>query len=260
MIEVIYIATDDYSNFYEGFIDSIKYFFPNEKKIVRVLSNVVKDYYVPEDSNVERVEFYRIFDLFYPCINLNKTYFISQLPPTEADYVFYFDADTMFFETDGNVWENLLNDMDEGKFCVGRHPYYNISDKYTYKARYIENFFEFLTTRDKTQHSYIPQYYYTYIISSFFCARRDIMDDICQQINELTREDLKRSNSYRMPLYMDENYFNKLVYEWEFEDNRRNNFSVKNYILLTNSENIHSDGESFIYQKNNKEQNKRLRH
>jgi hypothetical protein len=86
------------------------------------------------------------------------------------------------------------------------------------------------------------------------------MDDICQQINELTRKDLKRSNSYRMPLYMDENYFNKLVYEWEFEDNRRNNFSVKNYILLTNSENIHSDGESFIYQKNNKEQNKRLRH
>lgn len=260
MIEVIYIATDDYSNFYEGFIDSIKYFFPNEKKIVRVLSNVVKDYYVPEDSNVERVEFYRIFDLFYPCINLNKTYFISQLPPTEAEYVFYFDADTMFFETDGSVWENLLNDMNEGKFCVGRHPYYNISDKYTYKARYIENFFEFLTTRDKTQHSYIPQYYYTYIISSFFCARRDIMDDICQQINELTRKDLKRSNCYRVPLYMDENYFNKLVYEWEFEDNRRNNFSIKNYILLTNSENIHSDGESFIYQKNNKEQNKRLRH
>lgn len=260
MIEVIYIATDDYSKYYDGFINTIKYFFPNETKVVRVLSNVIKDYYIPEDSNIDRVEFYRIFDLFYPCINLNKTYFISQLEPTEADYVFYFDADTMFFETDDSVWENLKTDMDEGKFCLGRHPYYSISDEYSYKNRYIENFFEFLTTRDKTQHSYIPQYYYTYIISSFFCARRDIMNDICQQVNELTRMDLKRSNYYTIPLYMDENYFNKLVYQWEFEGNERNNFSVKNYILLTNSENICSKGESFIYQKNNEESNKRLRH
>ena len=260
MIEVIYIATDGYSNYYEGFIDSIKYFFPNEKKKVRVLSNVEKDYYIPQDSNVESVEFFKIFDLFYPCINLNKTYFISQLPKTEANYVFYFDADTMFFPTDDSVWENLMNDMNNGRFCIGKHPYYSISEEYSYKWRYVENFFEFLTTRDKTQLSYIPDYYYTYVISSFFCARRDIMEDVCNQVNELTRTDLRRDNYYRIPLYMDENYFNKLVYNWEFKGDNRNDFSVKNYILLTNSDNIHSEGESFIFQKNNKESNKRLRH
>ena len=54
MIEVIYIATDGYSNYYEGFIDSIKYFFPNKKKKVRVLSNVEKDYYIPQDSCLQR--------------------------------------------------------------------------------------------------------------------------------------------------------------------------------------------------------------
>jgi hypothetical protein len=58
---------------------------------------------------------------------------------------------------------------------------------------------------------------------------------------------------------MDENYFNKLVYNWEFNNDKRNNFSVKNYILLTNSNNIHSEGESFIFQKNNNDENKRLR-
>lgn len=259
MIEIIYIATDDYSKYYDGFINTIKYFFPKEEKIVRVLSNVDRDYYIPEDSNVIRVEYYKIFDLFYPCINLNKTYFISQLPKTEADYVFYFDADTMFFETDESVWSNLKNDMDNGCFCIGRHPYYSISDEYSYKNRYIENFFEFLTTRDETQISYIPEYYYTYVISSFFCARRDIMEDVCCQVNDLTRGDLKRENKYKIPLYMDENYFNKLVYEWEFNGDERNNFSVKNYILLTNSNNIHSEGESFIFQKNNNDENKRLR-
>lgn len=260
MIEVIYIATDGYSNYYDEFINSIKYFFPHDEKIVRVLSNVERDYFIPENSNVNRVEFYKIFDLFYPCVNLNKTYFITQLPKTEAEYVFYFDADTIFFPTDDSVWENLMNDMNNGRFCIGKHPYYSISEEYSYKWRYVENFFEFLTTRDKTQVSYIPEYYYTYVISSFFCARRDIMEDVCNQVNEMTRKDMCRSNYYRMPLYMDENYFNKLVYNWEFCDDKRNNFSVKNYILLTNSNNIYSEGESFIFQKNNKEANKRLRH
>lgn len=260
MIEVIYIATDDYSKYYDDFINSIEYFFPNEKKIVRVLSNIDRSYYIPENSNIERVEYFKIFDLFYPCINLNKTYFISQLPESEAEYVFYFDADTIFFETDNSVWVNLKNDMDNGCFCIGRHPYYSISDEYSYKWDYIENFFKFLTTRDETQVSNIPEYYYTYIISSFFCARRDIMKDVCEQVNNMTRQDLKRSNEYRIPLYMDENYFNKLVYNWEYCGDNRNSFSVKNYILLTNSNNIHTEGESFIYQKNNNESNKRLRH
>ena len=141
MIEVIYIATDDYSNFYEGFIDTIKYFFPNEKKIVRVLSNVVKDYYVPEDSNVERVEFYRIFDLFYPCINLNKTYFLSQLPKTECKYVFYFDADTFFNPMPMEFWCDFKKKMDDNFFCIGKHPYYSLSDDDEYKERDIEIFF-----------------------------------------------------------------------------------------------------------------------
>lgn len=259
MVEVIYIATDDYSKYYEDFINTIKYFFPEEKKIVRVLSNVVKDYYVPEDANVERVEFYRIFDLFYPCVNINKTYFITQLTPSEADYVFYFDADTMFFEVSDVVWRGLKADMDSGKFCIGKHPHYNLSDKYDYKEEYIYNFFEYLTTRDETQQSFIPSYYYTYIISSFFCARRDVMMDVCNQINELTRKDLRRENWYRIPLYMDENYFNKLVYDWEYEGDNRNNFSVKNYILMTNKDNIITESENFIFQKNNNIENKRLR-
>ena len=48
MIEVIYIATDDYSKYYDGFIETIKYFFPNEEKIVRVLSNIDRDYYIED--------------------------------------------------------------------------------------------------------------------------------------------------------------------------------------------------------------------
>ena len=260
MIEVIYIATDDYSKYYDGFINTIYNFFPNEKKLVRVLSNVEREYYNPYNTDEVEVEFIKIFDLFYPCINLNKTYFISQLSKTEAEYVFYFDADTMFFETDESVWYNLKNDMDGGKFCIGKHPYYSISDEYSYKWRYIENFFEFLTTRDKTQGSFIPDYYYTYVISSFFCARRDVMENVCEKVNSMTRADLWRGNHYRIPLYMDENYFNKLVYNWEFLGDTTFDFSVKNYILLTNSNNIHSEGESFILQKNNDEGNKRLRH
>ena len=39
--------------------------------------------------------------------------------------------------------------MNNGCFCIGKHPYYSISDEYSYKWRYVENFFEFYTNIDK---------------------------------------------------------------------------------------------------------------
>ena len=65
MVEVIYIATDDYSKYFEGFAETIKYFLPGVPKIVRVLSNIEMDYSI-DCEDVQRVEFIKIFDLFYP--------------------------------------------------------------------------------------------------------------------------------------------------------------------------------------------------
>ena len=161
MVEVVYIATDDYSKYFEGFAETIKYFLPGVPKIVRVLSNIEMDYSI-DCEDVQRVEFIKIFDLFYPCINLNKTNFINQLKETEAEYLFYFDADTKFLPVDNEVWDNLKYFLDYDFFCISKHPFYQLKDSIEWKKNSINRFFKEFTTRDETQNSYIPQNEYNY--------------------------------------------------------------------------------------------------
>lgn len=258
MVEVIYIATDDYSKYFEGFAETIKYFLPGVPKIVRVLSNIEMDYSI-DCEDVQRVEFIKIFDLFYPCINLNKTNFINQLKETEAEYLFYFDADTKFLPVDNEVWDNLKYFLDYDFFCISKHPFYQLKDSIEWKKNAINRFFKEFTTRDETQNSYIPQNEYTYIISSFFCANRRTMKRICEKIDEMMRGDLRRANGYKIPIFLDENYFNKIVFNAKFLGDKTYNIKVGDYILLNGYESNLNSAENFLMQKNINAEFKRLR-
>lgn len=258
MIEIIYIATDDYSKYFDSFASSLKYFWPGMPKVVRILSNVERDYTI-ECEDVLSVEFIKIFDLIYPCINLNKTNFITQLKPIDSKYVFYFDADTMFFPTPNDVWDNLKFFMDEGFFCMGKHPFYQLKDEVEWKNSSIENFYKYFTTKDESQETFIEDYEYTYLISSFFCAKRDIMKKMCDYINNMIRNDMRRDNGYKIPFFMDENYFNKVVYDVYKQKNDLFNVKIGNYILYNTEDNIITINENFIIQKGFKNSFKRLR-
>lgn len=248
MVEIIYIATDEYSNFFDGFASTIKYFLPGVPKIVKVLSNVDRDYTIHCDD-VVRVDFIKIFDLFYPCINLNKTNFISQLLPYVSEYVFYFDADTIFLPVEGCVWWDLKTYLDMDFFCIGKHPFYQLKDDVEWKSGCIENFYEYFTTRDKTQESYIEDREYTYLISSFFCAKRNVMEKMCNYINNMIRTDMCRENDYKIPYYSDENYFNKVVYDVFKGTNDDFKIKIGNYILYNEYDSVATKNESFMLQK-----------
>ena len=253
MIEINYFATGGYIQYFELFANTLCNFFPNEKKIVRIVTD--KDFsidYINDD--VVSIEIIKTFDLVYPCINVNKTYILSQLTRTDSDYVFYFDADTYFNPMHNEFWGVLKERMDNNKFCIGKHPYYSLSDEDEYKERDIEIFFSNMTERDETQCSFIDSYYYTYIISSFFCAKNEVFYNVCETITSMIRSDMTRNNGYRIPLYMDENYFNKLVYNFEYKHDSDIEFDVREYILLGNSLNKTNIYDAFITQKNfNKE-------
>lgn len=253
MLEINYIATGGYIQYCALFCETINNFFPNEQKILRIITDC--DYRCDYDFNGDvEVEVVRLFDLIYPCINLNKTYILSQLPATKAEYVFYFDADTFFNEMPSDFWGWFKNEMDNNRFCIGKHPFYNLSDEDEFKARDIEIFFSDMTERMYNQSSYIDSYYYTYVISSFFCAKRSVFYDICDRITSMIRMDMTRNNRYRIPLYMDENYFNKMVYEYEYKDNNEYIFCVNDFIVLGDSLNKEETPYAFITQKNyNKE-------
>ena len=151
-------------------------------------------------------------------------------------------------------WGVFKKRMDEGKFCIGKHPYYSLSDEDEYKNRDIEIFFSNMTERDETQYSFIDSYYYTYVISSFFCAKNDVFYSVCDEVTNMIRKDMTRHNRYRIPLYMDENYFNKLAYNFEYKHDINIIFDIREYILLGNSLNKTEIYDAFITQKNfNKE-------
>ena len=253
MIEINYIATGGYVQYFELFKQTLHNFFPSEKKILRVLTDGKVDFDGLCDDVVDS-KCYKMYDLIYPCINLNKTYFLSQLPRTNAEYVFYFDADTFFNEKPTEFWDEFMATLNSDSFCIGKHPFYNLSDDDEYKERDIEIFFSCMTERDDTQCSYIESYYYTYIISSFFGAKNEVFYGVCETVTSMIRNDMTRNNGYRIPLYMDENYFNRLVYDFEFNGDKKIKFAVRNYILLGDSLNKTDIYDAFITQKNfNKE-------
>lgn len=249
MIEINYFATGGYIQYFDVFYETLVNFFPGEKKILRIVTD--KEFSVKNtNEDIVEIEVIKTFDLIYPCINLNKTYFLTQILRGDSKYVFYFDADTFFNPMPSEFWVELKRKMDDGFFCVGKHPYYSLSDEDEYKARDIEIFFSCMTERDETQCSFIDSYYYTYIISSFFCAKNDVFYKVCERITDMIRVDMDRNNRYRIPLYMDENYFNKLVYNFEFKNETEFNFDVREYILLGNSINKTNTPDAFITQKN----------
>jgi len=250
VIEIIYVATGDYVKFYKAFIESIKYFFPFVKKIVKIITNRELEP-IELCDDIIKFEVINILDLFYPCINLHKTYFIKQLKHDEADYIFYFDADSVFLNKPEYFWGDIINLMNDGYFITGIHPYYLLPDSDEYKERDISVFFTHMTERNKMSSAYIEEEKYTYIISSFFGGKKDTMLKMCDEVNHMIREDMIRFKGYHIPPYIDENYFNKIVYNCEHGIDNRFKIKVGAYIILGGN-NIPSDNyqETFLAQKN----------
>ena len=255
LIEIVYIVTGSYCEYAKNFFDTLKYFAPGTKKIVTILSNGLEEYKNYCEGDVIFTRYFPIFDLIYPCVNLHKNYFISQLPKTGADYIFYFDADTVFKKVPKYNWEQMYSDLDNDYIIISKHPIYAAKDTFSLcnitKKDWIDNFFtENMTEKDQTREGYIPAERYEYLISSFFAANAKTMDVLNNRIVLMTRNDLTRFPRYHIPKFMDENYFNALAYDYSVGVNNDNlKFKVRQYSELWegDSEDIST---VFIYQKN----------
>ena len=76
------------------------------------------------------VKFVKILDGIYPTINTNKPYYINQIiKDIDADYVFYFDADTIIHENNLYNWDKIFNEMDNGKMLISQHPWYMLKNE-----------------------------------------------------------------------------------------------------------------------------------
>ena len=85
------------------------------------------------------------------------------------------------------------------------------------------------------------------------------MKRICEKIDEMTRGDLRRDKGYKIPVFLDENYFNKIVFNAEFLGDKTYNIKIGDYILLNGYESYSNSVENFLIQKNINTDFKRMR-
>lgn len=258
-MRVVYIVTNGYVGFFKKFYETLPYFFPDIDKDVTILTNNTEffDDYKPYRS-IKNIEVIKMFDLLYPCINLHKTYFLEQLEKQdEYDYVFYFDSDTIFKECGKELWKQLKCTLDNNNVIISKHPIYAAKEEFSLfdcrRNDWISNFHTSnLTERDETRQAYIPDVEYDYVISSFFGSNKNTMKRLCNKVNNMCRVDLTRSTKYHIPQYMDENYFNALVYRFYNSIDTEISFDVSQYSELYNADNDVYD-TVFMYQKNMKD-------
>ena len=256
-IEIVYIATNAYCGYAKKFIDTMRYFAPGTKKILTILSTGLEEYQDYCDEDIIATNVIKIFDLYYPCINLHKPYFIKQLPKRNTDYIFYFDADTYFKEVPNYDWDYMFQRLDNNEILVTTHPYYGLIGENTWagtnvpmkKEIQLDNLYHNLTERNDKYCDFIADYEYTYIISCFFAANRDTMHRLCDEIIRLIKMDMTIEKHYHIPYLSDENYFNALVNDYEKGTDNRFLFSVRQYNEMENT-NSKEDEHVFIVQKN----------
>lgn len=256
-IQLIYTVTGSYKGYFDEFIKSAKYFYPEAEKKITILSDGLSEYngYTDENITVECVKFYH---LIYPTVNLNKPVFINDVMDESCDYVLYFDADTIFKEVPEYDWGEFSKQLDEGKIIVSRHPFYALKDTARYwgmpKTVVIGNFFTVnVTEKDPRFASYIEDTEYTYLITSFFGGKPDALRYFNNRLIEMAQQDLQKYPfGYHIPRFMDENYANKLYVEKEKGNINDIDFYIGQFSELYDGDND-DIGTVFMYQKGMKD-------
>ena len=203
---IFYIATSVYKEYFENFLKTVKYIFPDKQKELIVLSDGLYEY---NDKQIENIHIIveNIIDYPYPLINLCKFqtiyYYANKY---DIDKILYFDADTIVFEKDNIYWkwvdeELLSTDM----LICSYHPHYLYNnEKIFYNNGFIYN--------DNNLGVYCdPQYIHDnkcYIMSSFFMGSIKAIEYAYKEIYNMSSKDLR--NHRWIPWFSDEAYLNAL--------------------------------------------------
>ena len=202
---IFYIATSVYKNYFDNFLKTVKYIFPNNKKELIILSDGLEEYNDKQIDNIHIVV-ENIIDYPYPLINLCKFQTIYYYAKKyNIDKILYFDADTIIFEKDDNYWTWIDNLLDSNRLICSYHPHY----LYNNEKIFYNNGFLYDDTNLGVYCN--PKYVHDnkcYIMSSFFMGSFKSLEYIYKQIYDMTSKDLR--NSRWIPWFSDEAYLNAL--------------------------------------------------
>lgn len=189
-IAIYYIATGDYKKLFPHFLESVHNFFPNNKKIIKLISDGLEEYASYNKDKVKIDLCPRINNYPWPIIALYKMWHISENFDNTCKYACYFNANSIIYSHSEDVF-NLQ------KVTVSYHSFNSKNKVYNpwphikinpYSSAYLEN---------ET---------YEYIQSGFFFGPSNLIYKMCLDVNELLNQDIKRQFFAK---WHDESYLNK---------------------------------------------------
>lgn len=200
-IDIFYIATGVYCEYFPKFLETLPLFFPDIEKRVSIISDALKEYDGYNANNIA-IKVIHQLDLPYPIIPLLKTYFIKTYLPFDSEYIFYFDADTFFLKKDKEYWEQLYNVINMGEVLLAEHP-----GKH-YPAHEL----------NEESECFIPRGVFFFpIISSFFGGKKEKMITFLDEVNKKISHDLTYHKNdhpvHYIPPLFDQDYITKLQLE-----------------------------------------------
>ena len=221
-IAVYYIATGNYKSLFPEFLESVHNLFPEQKKIVKLISDGLEEYSNYEKGNVKVDLCPRINNYPWPIVALYKMWHILENFDTSCEYSCYFNGNSIIFP-------HSLDALDLNKLSVSYHSFNSKSKPY--------NPWTYININPNSC-SYLKNETYEYIQSGFFFGPSNIIYQMCNEVNEMVRDDAKR---YIFAQGHDESYLNKwCVLHSELVD--------KKYIMTVYKDDV--DLYRFVYLRN----------
>ncbi len=243
-IGIYYIGTGIYINNFNSFLESIKNFFPNNHKIIILLSDTTEKYDTLSTDNIT-IKQYTIEDHPWPIVALFRFHYLLKYK-IDTDYVFFFNSNSIIQPNKLVSWFN------ETKINVTKH--------FTYRSG-IKTTYELLLPSDDNPNStsYIGNIEYTYCQSGFFGGPSNLVYKMCEDIVKMINIDL---NNNIIAKWHDETYFNKWLYDKNYDEtiiNITDVFYNKNFKQEQKSNFIYleyKEETDFDYNKKKKLENK----
>lgn len=218
-IAVYYIATNNYKNLFPEFVESLQNFFPNCKKIVKLISDGLEEYRDYEKGNVKVELCPRINNYPWPIITLYKMWHILENFDDTCEYMCYFNGNA-------TINKHVQDVFNLDKVTVSYHSFNSNHKAY--------NPWEYINI-NPVSIAYLENGTYEYIQGGFFFGKKELIKKLCEEVVEMVKYDTNRSI---IAQWHDESYLNKWCY-------MNSNIVDKKYVMTVYPEEI--DETKFVY-------------
>lgn len=224
-IAVYYIATGEYKKFFPDFLQSLKNFFPENKKIVKLISDGLEEYSNYEVGNIKVELCPRINNYPWPVIALYKMWHILENRDDTCDFACYFNSNVIIYENNRDVF-------DMNKLTVSYHSFDYGSEHYDIWP-YVKI--------NPGSIAYIENNTYEYIQSGFFFGPSSLIYKMCDDVVKMINRDSKYG---LFAHWHDESYLNK----WCVDNS---SLVDKKHIMTVYDDMI--DGNRFVFLKDKRD-------